>query len=238
MYWVPSHTGIEFHAFGPIEEQGQTYLCLMGANYEDSKCFWIERLAFNWHSIGIKDVPKWTLYVPVKLEAHIPCITIDIEPHPRQPQVQNKNLELKVRWWTTTTEGPECLKWFVGSLKFDLLTWTNCEQSASTLEPCSLDLTAGGWVGGWVGQKGEGSGRVRIMKRLQIENEPPISDGSLQNRAHTRCLRLHQLFKFYFVICGWFHKAIWKEGGLKVPLPDKLSSGGECALFTSPLEMS
>jgi hypothetical protein len=39
VYWVPSHTGIEFHAFGPIEEQGQTYLCLMGANYEDSKCF-------------------------------------------------------------------------------------------------------------------------------------------------------------------------------------------------------
>lgn len=31
VYWVPSHTRIEFHAFGPIEEPRQTYLCLMGA---------------------------------------------------------------------------------------------------------------------------------------------------------------------------------------------------------------
>jgi hypothetical protein len=32
VYWVPSHARIEFQAFRPIEEQGQTYLCLMGAN--------------------------------------------------------------------------------------------------------------------------------------------------------------------------------------------------------------
>jgi hypothetical protein len=39
VYWVPSHARIEFQAFRPIEEQGQTYLCLMGANLRDSKCF-------------------------------------------------------------------------------------------------------------------------------------------------------------------------------------------------------
>lgn len=115
--------------------------------------------------------------------------------------------------------------------------------SASSLEACSLDLTAGGWVGGWVGGcvgrgRGAGSGWGRIMKSLQIENEPPISDGSLQNRARNRCLRVHQLFKFYFVICGWFSKAMWKErvgGAGGRGSSDKLSSAAECALFTSPL---
>lgn len=92
-------------------------------------------------------------------------------------------------------------------------------------------------MGAWVGWKwGVGSGRGRIMKRLQIENEPPISDGSLQNRAHNRCLRVHQLFKFYFVIL-WVVLRPYEKRALEVPLTKLSSSGGECALFTSPLRM-
>lgn len=144
---------------------------------------------------------------------------------------------------TTTTEGRECFKSLVGSLRFDLLTRTKCEVSKCKLTRSLLARPDCRWVSGSVGGcvgrgRGRGLAGVESWKVYRLKMIHPFRTVACRTGPATAVSVFINYSNSILLFVGDSlrpcEKRGWGGAGGRGS-SDKLSSAAECALFTSPL---